>query len=102
MSGTVHIFSNGFEFECWSAANCDRCVKVKRCSLLNGKGGIVDSFADGLFSQKAADRMGFKPENKAVLGWRCAEFSDQRPPSKPRTKRRAAGEVALPGLEVQP
>lgn len=104
MSGTVHIFSNGFEFECWSAANCDRCTKEPTCTLLRGDGGIVDSFIDGLFTQKAADRMGYRPELSNTLGWPCAEFSDEPPVRAPWPKpaahvMRDAGAPTLPGLE---
>lgn len=74
MSGTVHIFSNGTEFSRWTSANCDRCTKELTCDLLFGPGGIGDAFlGDGKFSQTAADRMGFTPECKAILGWPCAE-----------------------------
>jgi len=98
--GTVHIFSNGFEFECWFARNCDRCVKEPTCDLLRGDGGIVDSFLTGLFTQKAADRMGYSAECIGVLGWPCAEFSDVPTGPKPAAHvMRDAGALTLPGLE---
>lgn len=102
MSGKVHIFSNGFEWDNWEAANCDRCTKAPTCDLLSG--GIVDSFMDGLFSQETADRMGFTPECKSILGWQCAEFSDEplvrAPWPKPAAHvMRDAGAPLLPGLE---
>lgn len=101
MKGTVHIFSNGFEFRCWEAKNCDRCVKEPSCEIIFGDGGIGTSFlGDGMFSQEMADRMGYSAECIGVLGWTCAEFSDVPIGPKPAAHvMRDAGALMLPGLE---
>lgn len=71
MSERVHIFSNGFEWDHWEAANCDRCVKEPTCDLL--RGGIAESFVSGDFAPATAARMGYTPDLSSTLGWPCKE-----------------------------
>lgn len=96
----VHIFSNGFEFECWAEANCDRCVLWDNgCPLAEG---IVDAFIHGSFASEIAARMGFRPELKAVLGWPCAERRETPPTEAEIAVRemRANGAAMLPGFSL--
>lgn len=62
----IRPFSNGFEFESWYEANCNRCQKEEDCDLLTA-----------LFwppiSEEMAKRMGYEESNRVVLGWPCSE-----------------------------
>ena len=65
----------------------------------------MDAFITGLFTQRAADRMGYGEDCIGTLGWPCAEFSDKPPVRAPWPKpaahvMRDAGALLLPGMEM--
>ncbi len=110
MSGEgVHIFSNGWEYDCWSSRNCDRCVKEPSCDLIDAlfTDSLVENLPNGSVKQETADRLGYKPEYIGVLRWPCAEIEQGLPgeqsvaPPKPAAHvMRDAGAMTLPGLEA--
>lgn len=77
VKGTV-LFANGFEFRAWRAANCDGCARSYdetsgryRCDL--EKAIDEASWTTGEVSDEVLHRLGWKEDNRFMLGWSCAE-----------------------------
>ena len=75
---SVVLFANGFEHRAWRSANCDRCALAYdeesgryRCDL--EKAIDEASWTTGQVSDEILRRMGWKDENRFILGWPCAE-----------------------------
>jgi hypothetical protein len=108
MSSTeaVHLFSNGFEFECWRARNCDRCIKEPTCDLYDAlfSDGLQPGLYQGQVLPETAARLGYTDEYEGVLGWPCLERRPGAPgdaiEETPAAREvRKAGGVMLPGFE---
>lgn len=102
MSDGIHLFSNGFEFECWTERNCDHCVKdIMTCDLVAAlfDDSEIHGLPSGNVTTETAERLGYTDEYIGVLGWPCKERqTDAEPPTPAAHEVRAAGAVMLPGF----
>ncbi len=70
----IHIFSNGSQFNDWSASNCLRCTKwsgwdeLPTCDIDMALGEAY--LGDGTVSQEIATRAGYDPDKYV---WPCGE-----------------------------
>ena len=103
--GRVRPFSNGFEYEVWQEANCERCVKAQTYDADTGIYGpftcdIEEAVAlacigSGEITAEIAARMGWSVVNIAVLGWPCGEFVPLDEPTDVMLRRTGAVELPL-------
>lgn len=99
----VHLFSNGFEFECWTERNCDRCVRFPNCDLLAAlfTDGLAEGMYQGQVTPETAERLGYTDEYIGVLGWPCKERQAQdAPPAPAAVEMVKAGAEMLPGFDA--
>ena len=71
MSERVRIFSNGFEYEAWTERNCDRCPKAGACEIEEALSSAC--VLDGTIAPEVAERLGYREDLRATLGWPCKE-----------------------------
>lgn len=77
--GKTWAFSNGTEYDCWTAHNCDGCALAGDPSVAGSSScaifeAIHDAAGDdGTVTLDIAERMGMSA-NKGYLYWRCPEF----------------------------
>jgi hypothetical protein len=101
MSDGIHLFSNGFEGDCWQERNCDRCVKQDACDLQDAlhQDSIIHDLPCGSVTLETASRLGYTDAYWNVLGWPCAERrADKEPPTPAATEMVKAGAGMLPGF----
>ena len=74
---TVHIFSNGTEWDMWQEYNCARCAKfvysdvIEECCAIEFSFSFGGDTPDGI-SQALADRAGYS--EAGGFPWRCKEW----------------------------
>lgn len=106
----VHLFSNGFEFDCWTERNCTGCiVKVDMCPLIGRMfdDSIKYGLPSGNVTARTAERLGYSTEYIGHLGWPCKARKTQPDPrpseaSPAMRDMRRTGATPLPGFDAVP
>lgn len=102
----VHLFSNGFEFECWTEANCAQCPRdYLSCDLASAlfDDSLTHDLPSGNVTEATAARLGYTEDFLGHLGWPCKEretvasWPDGVPPAADEMAK--AGATPLPGFD---
>ncbi len=86
-------FDTGSQYGDWDYHNCQRCWKVRRCSIVQAIGGAY--LGDGQVSDEMARRMGWAGAGERYT-WDCPEREERRRQEQPRRHRVNAAQLALP------
>lgn len=93
----IRPFANGFEYDCWTEANCEECSR-RRCTI---KRAIEEAAStDGTICREMARRMGFDQSRITRLGWPCPEkIPKSESPSRQRNRRIIVGQGRFADIE---